>query len=92
MYGSIKIPKPKKKTKPTQQEMFEQKKAAKPRGKSISGLTLKQSEKIIEHSKLHKGGMNSKHIKNMIKFMKAGDSFNQAHNKAVKEDKLKAKK
>ena len=55
-------------------------------------LIIPKSEKIIEHSKLHKGGMNSKHIKNMIKFMKAGDSFNQAHNKAVKEDKLKAKK
>jgi exopolyphosphatase/pppGpp-phosphohydrolase len=89
MYGSMKIAKTKKKTKPTQEQMFEQKKPPMAAGKSISGLTLKQSEKIREHSKLHKGGMNSKHIKNMIKFMKAGDSFTQSHNKAVKEDKKK---
>lgn len=88
----MKITKPKKKTKPTQQQMFEENKAAKPRGKIISGLTLKQSEKIREHSKLHKGAMKSPHILNMIKFMRNGLSFTQAHNKAVKEDKLKSKK
>jgi len=47
-------------------------------------LTEKQLLKVKEHSKLHKGGMNSKHIKNMVKFMKEGDSFTKAHNKAKK--------
>jgi len=44
-------------------------------------------DKIKEHSKLHKGGMSSKHIKNMKKFMMEGDSFTKAHNKAKKLDK-----
>lgn len=46
-------------------------------------------KKLKEHSKLHKGGMSSKHIKNMMKFVKEGDSFSTAHNKAVKLDKKK---
>jgi hypothetical protein len=33
--------------------------------------------------------MNSAHMKNMKKFMKQGDSFITAHNKAVKKDKMK---
>tara|TARA_R100000654_G_scaffold50368_1_gene76545 strand:- start:1983 stop:2183 length:201 start_codon:yes stop_codon:yes gene_type:complete len=49
-------------------------------------LTEKQMEKLKEHSKLHKGGMRGKHMKNMIKFMKEGDSFTVAHNKAKKLD------
>lgn len=49
-------------------------------------LTEKQMEKLKEHSKMHKGGMNSKHIKNMKKFMENGDSFTVAHNKAKKLD------
>jgi len=52
-------------------------------------LTEKQLAKLKEHSKLHKGGMNSKHIKNMVKFMKEGDSFTVAHNKAKKLDSKK---
>lgn len=43
-------------------------------------------DKLKEHSKLHKGGMKSMHIKNMIKFMKEGNSFDEAHKKAKKED------
>jgi hypothetical protein len=50
-------------------------------------LTDKQKEKLKEHSKLHKNGMNSKHIKNMTKFMKQGMSFSKAHNQALKLDK-----
>ena len=50
-------------------------------------LTDKQMEKLKNHSKNHKGGMSSKHMKNMIKFMKQGDTFTKAHNKAVKLDK-----
>lgn len=46
-------------------------------------------KKLKEHSKLHKGGMSSKHMKNMVKFVKEGDSFSVAHNKAVKLDKKK---
>jgi exopolyphosphatase/pppGpp-phosphohydrolase len=55
-------------------------------------LTDKQKAKLKEHSKMHKGGMNSKHMRNMVKFMKEGDSFTKAHNKAMKEDKKKPKK
>jgi len=55
-------------------------------------LTKKQMDKLKEHSKLHKGGMRSTHIKNMKKFMMAGDTFNKAHNKAMKIDKEKQKK
>tara|TARA_R100000734_G_C3272887_1_gene68397 strand:- start:226 stop:399 length:174 start_codon:yes stop_codon:yes gene_type:complete len=50
-------------------------------------LTQKQKDKLKEHSKLHKGGMSSKHMRNMVKFMKQGDSFTKAHNKAKKLDK-----
>ncbi len=52
-------------------------------------LTEKQMQKLKEHSKLHKGGMRSKHMKNMMKFMKEGDSFTVAHNKAKELDKKK---
>ncbi len=52
-------------------------------------LTDKQLDKLKEHSKLHKGGMNSIHMKNMKKFMKEGDSFTKSHNKAMKIDKEK---
>jgi hypothetical protein len=52
-------------------------------------LTEKQLAKLKEHSKLHKGGMKSKHVKNMEKFMKEGDSFTKAHNKAKKLDSKK---
>lgn len=52
-------------------------------------LTEKQLSKLKEHSKLHKGGMKSKHVKNMEKFMKEGDSFTKAHNKAKKLDSKK---
>ena len=50
-------------------------------------LTDKQKEKLKEHSKLHKGGLRSRHMRNMTKFMKQGDSFIVAHNKAKKLDK-----
>ena len=43
-------------------------------------------KKLKDHSKLHNGGMQSKHMKNMVKFMKAGDSFAKAHSKAKKLD------
>ena len=57
--------------------------------KKSNKLTDKQMEKLKEHSKLHKGGLRSNHIKNMKKFMLEGDSFSKAHSKALKLDKKK---
>tara|TARA_R100000388_G_scaffold91759_1_gene74074 strand:- start:859 stop:1137 length:279 start_codon:yes stop_codon:yes gene_type:complete len=75
---SRKEEKERKPRKKKQNELFDMKK-----------LTKSQMDKLKEHSKLHKGGMMSKHMKNMVKFMKQGDSFSKAHNKAVKLDKSK---
>ena len=74
----------KKKEKPPkkkQNEIFETK-------KNKDDLSAVQMKKIKEHSKMHKGGMSSPHIKNMIKFMKPPKklSFDQAHKEAVKID------
>ena len=55
--------------------------------KKSGKLSEKQMKQLETHSKKHKGGMSSTHIKNMKKFMMAGDSFIVAHNKAVKLDK-----
>jgi len=57
-------------------------------------ITKTEMKKLKTHSKMHKGGMNSKHIKNMKRFMKNNnDSFIVAHNKAKKLDKnVKVKK
>jgi flagellar biosynthesis chaperone FliJ len=52
-------------------------------------ITKSEMKRLQSHSKKHKGGMNSAHMKNMKKFMKQGDSFITAHNKAVKKDKMK---
>ena len=60
--------------------------------KKKSDLTEAQMKKLKEHSKSHKGGMQSSHIKTMIKNMKNGDSFSVAHKKAMKMDKEKSKK
>jgi hypothetical protein len=55
-------------------------------------LTQKQMEKLLEHSKQHKGGMRSKHMRDMIKHMKKGDTFSTAHNKAMgKKGQVQAK-
>ncbi len=40
--------------------------------------------RLRKHAKLHKGGMSSKHMKNMKRFIKMGDSFSKAHSKALK--------
>ena len=55
--------------------------------KPLKGLTM--AKKLMEHSKMHKGGMNSKHMKNMVKLMRAGDTFTKAHKKAMELDKKK---
>jgi len=70
-----------KKIKPT--DIFEMKK------KEIKPKDNKMEKRLKEHSKLHKGGMSSNHMKNMKKFIKEGDSFSAAHTKAVKLDKEK---
>ena len=49
-------------------------------------LSPEDMKKLKEHSKSHEGGMKGKHMKSMIKSMKEGDSFKQAHEKAKKED------
>ena len=71
--------KEKKPRKKTQKELFDKKK----------DLTKAQMEQLKKHSKLHKGGMSSYHMKNMIKFMKEGSSFMKAHMKAQQLDKAK---
>lgn len=57
--------------------------------KPLKGLTLAQTKKLMKHSEMHQGGMKSKHMKNMVKFMRAGDSFTVAHNKSKKLDEKK---
>ena len=50
-------------------------------------LSEKTMEKLREHSKLHPNGMRGRHMRNMVKFMKEGDSFSKAHSKAKALDK-----
>ena len=54
-------------------------------------LSKKTMDKLREHAKLHKGGMRSKHMREMIKHMKKGDTFTTAHTKAVKAEKKNKK-
>ncbi len=54
-------------------------------------LDKKTMDKLKDHSKLHKGGMRSLHMKEMVKNMKLGDTFSTAHTKATKEEKKKPK-
>ena len=55
-------------------------------------IDAKEMKKLQTHSKKHEGGMKSKHMQNMKKFMIAGDSFIVAHGKAKRLDKPKADK
>lgn len=71
-YGSRPMVMPKKKA--------PAKKAPAKKGK-ISKAML---ERLLVHSKMHKGGMRSKHMILMLRFIKQGDSFNKAHEKAKK--------
>ena len=75
---------PKKKTpKKTQGQLFI-------KGKDeLSPVMLK---KLKEHSKLHKGGMGSRHIRKMIIYIKEGNSFSKAHDLTVKWEKKQDKK
>jgi hypothetical protein len=60
--------------------------------KNKSGLSTAILKKLKEHSKLHKGGMGSKHIRKMIIFIKEGNSFNKAHDLTVAFEKKNKKK
>ena len=48
-------------------------------------------KRLREHAKVHQGGMSGKHMRNMVRFIKAGDNFRTAHEKAVKLDMPKRK-
>ena len=61
-------------------------KHSKMKPKMKNGISAAEMKKLKTHSKKHKGGMASKHMKNMKKFMKMGDSFILAHNKSVRLD------
>ena len=52
-------------------------------------LTEKQMQTLKKHAMKHKGGMQSKHMKSMVKFMKQGDSFIAAHGKTKKLESKK---
>jgi len=73
--NNIKEKKERKPKKKTQSELFDIKK---------NKLSESDKKKLKEHSKDFKNGMQSRHIKDMIKFMKNGDSFSTAHKKAMK--------
>mgnify|MGYP003143220252 CR=1 FL=1 len=54
---------------------------------SKGNMTDAMKKKLQEHSKAHEGGMKGKHMRNMVKFIKQGDTFGKAHSKAKKLDK-----
>tara|TARA_R110000744_G_scaffold361588_2_gene469381 strand:+ start:2168 stop:2749 length:582 start_codon:yes stop_codon:yes gene_type:complete len=49
-------------------------------------MNIEMMKRLKEHAKKHEGGMKGKHMKNMIKYIKQGDSFEEAHKKAKKDD------
>ena len=76
--------KPKRKTpKKTQRQLF---------NKGKDDLSPAMLKKLKEHSKLHKGGMASKHIRKMIIYIKEGNSFNKAHDLTIEFEKKQKKK
>ena len=77
-YGSRPMVMPKKKAPANKRS---NKGKAPPKKGKISKAML---ERLLVHSKMHKGGMRSKHMILMLRFIKQGDSFNKAHEKAKK--------
>ena len=77
-----------KKKKPKQKDIFDVKNNKKNNENNINMIDEKMMTRLKEHSKLHKGGMRSKHIKNMMKYLKDNDNstFTKAHNFAKKID------
>ena len=70
-------------------EKDEQKKEKKITLKEIFGKKMK--ERLNRHSKKHEGGMEGKHMKNMVRFIKKGMTFEEAHQKAVELDDIRRK-
>ena len=62
------------------------------KSKKKSEISPAMMKRLKEHAKLHKGGMESAHMKSMVKSIKEGMSFSAAHNKAVEMDKKKKSK
>jgi hypothetical protein len=60
--------------------------------KDNNKISEKNMKRLKEHSKMHEGGMRGKHMKNMVTFMREGDTFTVAHNKAKKIDENMKKK
>ena len=86
---SRKEEKEKKPRKKTQKELFQKPNGYKnTKSSETKELTKAQMEQLKKHSKKH-NGMNSIHIKNMMKFMKQGQSFMKAHMKAQQLDMAK---
>ena len=57
--------------------------------KTTNEITEIELDKLKKHALQHKGGMKSKHMKNMVKFMKDGMTFSKAHMESLKLDKDK---
>jgi len=57
-------------------------------------MSKQMIERLLIHSKLHKGGMKSKHMILMMKFIKDGLTFTKAHNrtKKIQAENMKPKK
>lgn len=85
-------PKPKTRTRPQPKKPRPTSSLEASQMRRFQGLTDAQIKKLREHSKLHPGGFRSIHMKNMVKFMKDGMSFNKAHEKAVEIDKQRVKR
>ena len=47
------------------------------KGKGKGKIPKAMLERLLVHSKMHKGGMRSKHMILMLRFIKQGDSFNR---------------
>lgn len=62
-----------------------------PSGMKPKELSKKTMDKLKEHAKQHKGGMRSKHMKDMVKHMKDGKTFSQAHTMALGGKDVKGK-
>ncbi len=56
------------------------------------GITKAMMGRLIEHSKQHKGGMKSDHMKSMLRSVKEGATFSEAHKKAKALDMKKKNK
>ena len=56
------------------------------RDKPKKEISQSMMNRLKEHSKLHKNGMKSRHMRNMKQFIMDGKSFNEAHKMAIKLD------